>query len=181
MFLLYDHKSEVLLRYSRDRDAGRVRKMVLGLVRASRSVLVRRYSFSTPLVESSSLIFSYAEDSGSSGVSHLRGVQTAESPSFHPSRSARIAATDHRLWQQGHFELVDRFPRSLLFSVALSSSSEKGERQQDGGDDRQHEAPVSNASWVEKHVPRFLQPYALLARLDKPIGTWLLAWPCAWY
>lgn len=25
-----------------------------------------------------------------------------------------------------------------------------------------------------------MQPYLLLARLDKPIGTWLLLWPCAW-
>lgn len=25
-----------------------------------------------------------------------------------------------------------------------------------------------------------MRPYALLARLDKPIGTWLLAWPCMW-
>jgi 4-hydroxybenzoate polyprenyltransferase len=25
-----------------------------------------------------------------------------------------------------------------------------------------------------------LAPYAQLARLDKPIGTWLLFWPCAW-
>jgi 4-hydroxybenzoate polyprenyltransferase len=27
---------------------------------------------------------------------------------------------------------------------------------------------------------RSLIPYAQLARLDKPIGTWLLFWPCAW-
>ncbi|XWS54323.1 hypothetical protein CRYUN_Cryun10bG0080100 [Craigia yunnanensis] len=27
---------------------------------------------------------------------------------------------------------------------------------------------------------RAAQPYAKLARLDKPIGTWLLAWPCMW-
>lgn len=25
-----------------------------------------------------------------------------------------------------------------------------------------------------------MQPYLQLARLDKPIGTWLLYWPCAW-
>jgi 4-hydroxybenzoate polyprenyltransferase len=33
------------------------------------------------------------------------------------------------------------------------------------------------ASWVE-HAPRWLQPWARLARLDRPIGTWLLFWPC---
>ena len=29
-------------------------------------------------------------------------------------------------------------------------------------------------------LPRKLRPYASLMRLDRPIGTWLLYWPCAW-
>ena len=29
-------------------------------------------------------------------------------------------------------------------------------------------------------LPRRLRPYASLMRLDRPIGTWLLYWPCAW-
>jgi 4-hydroxybenzoate polyprenyltransferase len=29
-------------------------------------------------------------------------------------------------------------------------------------------------------LPRRLRPYASLIRLDRPIGTWLLFWPCAW-
>ena len=29
-------------------------------------------------------------------------------------------------------------------------------------------------------LPRALRPYASLMRLDRPIGTWLLYWPCAW-
>ncbi len=33
------------------------------------------------------------------------------------------------------------------------------------------------ASWVE-HAPPRLQPWLRLARLDRPIGTWLLFWPC---
>ena len=33
------------------------------------------------------------------------------------------------------------------------------------------------ASWVE-HAPNRIQPWARLARLDRPIGTWLLFWPC---
>ena len=32
-------------------------------------------------------------------------------------------------------------------------------------------------SWVDR-APRPLQPYLRLARLDRPIGTWLLFWPC---
>jgi 4-hydroxybenzoate polyprenyltransferase len=29
-------------------------------------------------------------------------------------------------------------------------------------------------------LPQALRPYASLMRLDRPIGTWLLYWPCAW-
>jgi 4-hydroxybenzoate polyprenyltransferase len=34
-------------------------------------------------------------------------------------------------------------------------------------------------SWVE-WLPASWRPYARLARFDRPIGTWLLFWPCAW-
>ncbi|KAK3039499.1 hypothetical protein RJ639_028081, partial [Escallonia herrerae] len=36
------------------------------------------------------------------------------------------------------------------------------------------------ASWIDLYLPKKARPYAHLARLDKPIGTWLLAWPCMW-
>ena len=35
-------------------------------------------------------------------------------------------------------------------------------------------------TWVDEYLPSSWQPYARLARMDKPIGTWLLWWPCAW-
>ncbi|KAJ8925586.1 hypothetical protein NQ315_009426 [Exocentrus adspersus] len=35
------------------------------------------------------------------------------------------------------------------------------------------------AKLVDK-APKQLQPYLRLMRLDKPIGTWLLFWPCGW-
>jgi 4-hydroxybenzoate polyprenyltransferase len=35
------------------------------------------------------------------------------------------------------------------------------------------------SSWVER-LPVSMQPYARLMRLDRPIGTWLLLWPCLW-
>ncbi|XP_042064620.1 4-hydroxybenzoate polyprenyltransferase, mitochondrial-like [Salvia splendens] len=35
-------------------------------------------------------------------------------------------------------------------------------------------------SWIDVYLPEKARPYARLARLDKPIGTWLLAWPCMW-
>jgi 4-hydroxybenzoate polyprenyltransferase len=44
------------------------------------------------------------------------------------------------------------------------------------------DAPTPDAvarSWVET-LPVAWRPYARLARFDRPIGTWLLFWPCAW-
>jgi 4-hydroxybenzoate polyprenyltransferase len=35
------------------------------------------------------------------------------------------------------------------------------------------------ASWVDR-TPAWAKPYLRLARMDRPIGSWLLFWPCAW-
>jgi 4-hydroxybenzoate polyprenyltransferase len=40
------------------------------------------------------------------------------------------------------------------------------------------DAPPDN--WVERLLPEASQPYARLARLDRPIGWWLLLLPCWW-
>lgn len=37
-----------------------------------------------------------------------------------------------------------------------------------------------SGSWVYRHAPMILRPYLKLARLDRPVGTWLLLWPCLW-
>ncbi|MCU0893462.1 MAG: 4-hydroxybenzoate octaprenyltransferase [Rhodospirillales bacterium] len=34
--------------------------------------------------------------------------------------------------------------------------------------------------WIDRKAPRSLRPYLRLARLDRPIGTWLLLLPCWW-
>lgn len=44
--------------------------------------------------------------------------------------------------------------------------------------DRVHDAPTQN--WVDRYAPAAAQPYLRLARADRPIGTWLLLWPCWW-
>ena len=38
----------------------------------------------------------------------------------------------------------------------------------------------SMVNWVDDYLPSSLRPYAHLSRMDKPIGTWLLLWPCYW-
>jgi 4-hydroxybenzoate polyprenyltransferase len=40
------------------------------------------------------------------------------------------------------------------------------------------DAPPGN--WVDRYAPAALQPYLKLARADRPIGTWLLLFPCWW-
>jgi 4-hydroxybenzoate polyprenyltransferase len=39
---------------------------------------------------------------------------------------------------------------------------------------------IRRGDWVERWVPRPWLPYARLARLDRPIGTWLLLFPGWW-
>src|SRR5262245_22808745 len=41
-------------------------------------------------------------------------------------------------------------------------------------------ADAPSGHWVYRILPRPLWPYAQLARWDRPIGWWLLLWPCWW-
>jgi 4-hydroxybenzoate polyprenyltransferase len=34
--------------------------------------------------------------------------------------------------------------------------------------------------WVDRWLPLALRPWARLMRLDRPVGAWLLLWPCWW-
>jgi len=38
----------------------------------------------------------------------------------------------------------------------------------------------ATGNWVDTVAPRWLRPYLRLARLDRPIGAWLLLLPCWW-
>ncbi|WP_374384811.1 4-hydroxybenzoate octaprenyltransferase [Dongia sp.] len=39
---------------------------------------------------------------------------------------------------------------------------------------------IKSGDWVDRFLSAPLRPYARLARLDRPIGTWLLLFPCWW-
>ncbi|TDI66609.1 MAG: 4-hydroxybenzoate octaprenyltransferase [Alphaproteobacteria bacterium] len=45
-------------------------------------------------------------------------------------------------------------------------------------DNRVSDATAQN--WVDHLAPLGWRPYLRLARIDRPIGTWLLLWPCFW-
>ncbi|MSP51899.1 MAG: 4-hydroxybenzoate octaprenyltransferase [Alphaproteobacteria bacterium] len=36
------------------------------------------------------------------------------------------------------------------------------------------------AHWIDRYVPAPARPFFKLARIDRPIGTWLVLWPCWW-
>ena len=54
-----------------------------------------------------------------------------------------------------------------------SNSDDKKKQRQDTAD-----API--LTWIDTTLPASWIPYAQLARIDKPLGTFLLLWPCAW-
>jgi len=39
---------------------------------------------------------------------------------------------------------------------------------------------IPRGSWIDRWLPAAARPYARLMRLDRPIGTWLLLFPCWW-
>lgn len=41
-------------------------------------------------------------------------------------------------------------------------------------------ADARPGNWVDRHAPGWLRPYLQLSRLDRPVGIWLLLWPCWW-
>ena len=73
--------------------------------------------------------------------------------------------------------------RQTLSLASITSSSSSGNPNKEEDEDekpRNRRSVASNSSWIDLYLPHSVRPYALLARLDKPIGTWLLAWPCFW-
>ncbi|HIC29120.1 MAG TPA: 4-hydroxybenzoate octaprenyltransferase [Rhodospirillales bacterium] len=39
---------------------------------------------------------------------------------------------------------------------------------------------IPSESWIDRFAPEVIRPYLRLARIDRPIGTWLLLLPCWW-
>ncbi|KAJ1959169.1 Para-hydroxybenzoate--polyprenyltransferase, mitochondrial precursor (PHB:polyprenyltransferase) [Dispira parvispora] len=41
------------------------------------------------------------------------------------------------------------------------------------------QSPTTYGNWLDR-LPSSARPYLFLLRVDKPVGTWLLYWPCVW-
>jgi 4-hydroxybenzoate polyprenyltransferase len=61
--------------------------------------------------------------------------------------------------------------------IARSTPSESVEPDNDGAP---AVADAEPGNWVDRLAPKFSRPYLRLARLDRPIGIWLLLFPCWW-
>lgn len=68
--------------------------------------------------------------------------------------------------------------RYLSTTPPTDSNNEKEKCETKESTEESSDPPI--LTWVDDYVPSSLQPYARLARIDKPIGTWLLLWPCFW-
>jgi 4-hydroxybenzoate polyprenyltransferase len=44
----------------------------------------------------------------------------------------------------------------------------------------QRPADAVPGNWVDDHAPLATRPYLRLIRADRPVGVWLLLWPCWW-
>ena len=39
---------------------------------------------------------------------------------------------------------------------------------------------IQSQTWFDRVLPDWTRPFTRLMRLDRPIGGWLLFWPCLW-
>ena len=39
---------------------------------------------------------------------------------------------------------------------------------------------IKRGGWLNRMLPTVIKPYFRLARFDRPIGTWLVLFPCWW-
>jgi 4-hydroxybenzoate polyprenyltransferase len=66
-------------------------------------------------------------------------------------------------------------PQSSAISGSRTSASPAGEAPAVHG-----ASDIHHGDWVDRRLPGWAEPYARLARLDRPIGTWLLLFPGWW-
>src|SRR3954454_13986210 len=77
-----------------------------------------------------------------------------------------------------HRGALDAHPGPLSAGGEKEGPAQReGERRPAAGADP---SDIHHGDWVERLLPKRLRPYARLARLDRPIGTWLLLFPGWW-
>ena len=114
------------------------------------------------------------EDEKASGGEYGRWVERGVSGSGGGLTTSR---TTEGAWMRRTFA-ASTIP---LASSSSSSSSDGGKREEDeSGLSEPAAAPEAENTWVDRALPSSVVPYAKLVRLDRPVGSALLAWPCFW-
>ncbi|GMH10909.1 hypothetical protein Nepgr_012750 [Nepenthes gracilis] len=82
------------------------------------------------------------------------------------------------------YSLTSRHSAYISTSTGVADRLSGGCNDNGGRDDGSGggggESKREELTWIDLYLPERARPYARLARLDKPIGAWLLAWPCMW-
>ncbi|CAN1812302.1 4-hydroxybenzoate polyprenyltransferase, mitochondrial [Linum perenne] len=120
----------------------------------------------------------------------LRQVQCSSLPLLHVSSVTSSTTASPKpdysiplFLHSAHFSFLVRNPqfsssREGLNLRFVDRFSTLPNQEEDGGSGQV--LLKAESSWIDLYLPIYLRSYAKLARLDKPIGTWLLAWPCMW-
>ena len=86
----------------------------------------------------------------------------------------RIPLTKHTILPSSH---LPQLPRTTFLQKAfLLRSSQLSLHQRRYTSTSPPKPPL--AARIVSSLPARAKPYAYLARLDKPVGSWLLYWPC---
>lgn len=125
-------------------------------------------ALSATLPDSVALGYGFRYFSSSGGVDPTKGShqQRADDPP-EPSRQADQ-------WQGIGVPATASHEERNTTSTSNSSAAADG-----GAEPINSPAAQQSGGWVDR-LPPPLVPYVKLVRLDKPIGIWLLAWPCWW-
>ncbi|KAK9191329.1 hypothetical protein WN943_019941 [Citrus x changshan-huyou] len=100
----------------------------------------------------------------------LSGNNNPSNPVLNPKLSPHVAKlTNHYRWMPNSEQ---NFRYVWVASICTTPSQSSVEKETSSSNEK--------SSWIDLYLPRQARAYAKLARLDKPIGTWLLAWPCMW-
>ena len=83
-----------------------------------------------------------------------------------------------RCWAVCHRQLTALGPRGPALTSSPPALPQQ-QQHQDGGASGGC-TDIRTDSWVHRWLPEAAVPYGELARWDRPIGTWLLLWPCLW-
>jgi 4-hydroxybenzoate polyprenyltransferase len=96
--------------------------------------------------------------------------KTTTTTSHNPDKTdTRSTKNDHKYKDDSNFTEV----HETSTGKTTNTTSNNNNMMKDNSD-----PPI--LTWVDDYLPASLQPYARLSRMDKPIGTWLLLWPCYW-